>query len=502
MANFLMHLIMNEAGKLTIMDGRNLRGRAVLAWVIMLICFFSIGLTIYGKALTAPLTFDDAAISLYFASPDFGWIDCFLPLENGFIRPYTILVFKVIWQAVGMSPLWYHLTEILLHCFVAVSAAFVFHIFTGTRILKAALVGLTVLLSSAAFPVVYMLSNSCDGFMALGILLSIIQWYLWLNTGHRRNLVYLIACLLIAIGGKESAVIVGGIVLLQTWVERPVRKYAWGISMSIFVLCFGYALFVSYLQSSNDQSYASSGWVSYNPVFISSKIPKYLAAVVFPGSFIMEPFWNLGFAGRVFEFVIRGVAAVLVLVSIGVVVLRCGDRMVQQAGVFYMGAVGVLLPTSILTLPTGPFSPTGRFLYGAIPLVVMAGACLVWRFWPKGLAARTALIAVWVVWLGMQAVIVRSSPGTIEYYETSREWGKFVDEIGRVSAGWPPMQAVTVYTGPEYGGRVIPERYGMALFRLFYPKLLANYYANRLIPETTLVYVFDGSVLRLVEGSE
>ena len=88
------------------------------------------------------------------------------------------------------------------------------------------------------------------------------------------------------------------------------------------------------------------------------------------------------------------------------------------------------------------------------------------------------------------------SPGTGEYVRASEEWWNFVRALGEESAGWEPMQAVTVYTGGPHGSLEIGEGYGMALFRVYYPTLLANYVGNRIAPETTMEYVFDGVRLR------
>src|SRR5690606_5802534 len=105
-------------------------------------------------------------------------------------------------------------------------------------------------------------------------------------------------------------------------------------------------------------------------------------------------------------------------------------------------------------------------------LVMMALGCVgVWLFSTRQGVWRLAA-AVWGVWLVMQVIIIRKSPGTQEYYETSREWRALVEEFGRVSPAWPPMTAISVYSGQEYGSFYLDDNYGTAIMRLYYPRLL------------------------------
>lgn len=456
-------------------------------------------LLVYSKALTDPLIFDDVAMLLYFRMPHFGWLDCLMPLGNGFIRPSTILTSRLLWHPFGANPLPYHLAALAIHAATATCAAVACCVLAGVSRLAGFVTGLTVALAAAAFPSAYMLSNSCDSYMAIGALLVVINWTLWLRTGRRRYAALAWAGLLFAIAGKESAVAISGFVVLQTWISGTRRRADWIRAGAFFAACVAYAALVTMIQNTNETSYTNAGWVSKDPVFIGRQMISSLAAVVLPGTYIFEPMWHFGRASAVITWTLRGAAGLLLAAAALTVILRKAQPLVVQAAVCYLAAAGMLFPTAMLIFPTGPFSPIGRFLYSAIPLVVLAGACLATQAWPRWRVMRAIGVLVWLIWMVFQVIIVRKSPGPDEYYQTAKENGRFIAEIARLSPAWPPMQAVTVYSGPEYGSRVIPESYGRAKFRVYFPDLLANYYENRTIPETTRAYTFDGDELTPVQ---
>ncbi len=463
-----------------------------LYWLLLFPVFLALTLLIHIKSLRSNLIFDDVAVPLYFTNPNFGWVDCVLPLGNGFIRAIMMLHFKLLYETVNVAPFWYHLSAAGLHAAVAATAGVAFCILVGVSRPVGALVGLSVTFASAAFPVVFMLSNAGDSLIALAALLLISWWAMWLHTGQIKYLWLLALSVLVAFGGKESGVTIGGIIVLQTWIMRPVRPKAWLITSIVFSVCVVYGLVITKIQDSNEASYANAGWVSHDPIEISRRIVGYLTAVFFPGSFIMDPLFPSTKLSTAFVFALRSLSGFCLLASVWVVVRRRARPVILRAAMFYCAAAGMLLPTSMLNMSAGPFSPTGRFLYSAIPLSMLALGCLVVAWWPARRAMQYLMFSVWFVWLVMQVWVVRKSPGTLAYYETAREWKNFIGEMERLSPEWPPMQAVTVYTGPPHGSRTLDEGYGLAIFRVYFPTLLANYYSNRTIPETTRAYVFDG----------
>jgi len=224
-----------------------------------------------------------------------------------------------------------------------------------------------------------------------------------------------------------------------------------------------------------------------------------LGAVFVPVTYDTSPLLPVINAHRCLRLLVKLAAALAVAIAMVQVIRSRTWTINRQAAALYLAGAAFLVPTAILTLNGEPFTPAMRFVYAAIPFSILAVAGVAATAWKSTRILRLGLAALFIAWVIWQVYLIRNHPGTRNYRATSREWKHFVSEIGRLSQQWPPMQAVTVYSGPPHGSRLIPEGYGLALFRVHYPNLLAAYFENRVIPETTRAYIFDGKHLRPTE---
>src|SRR5690606_33282409 len=98
------------------------------------------------------LIYDDVAMLLYFdPSRHFHWYDSFLPLDNGFYRPWFRLVYYFAWKTAGLNPAIYRIMAAAIHAAVALFAGITFNQLFHTRRLTGAFVSLSIALASSAF---------------------------------------------------------------------------------------------------------------------------------------------------------------------------------------------------------------------------------------------------------------------------------------------------------------------------------------------------------------
>lgn len=489
------------------LSGMRAGRRGWLFWPGLFALILSLLVLVYSKALHAGLIYDDVASLLYFhPAREFRWYHSFLPLDNGFIRPVYTLCDLAIYKLAGTRPFFYHLHALMVHGAVAVAGGWAFCVLMRARRRAGALVSLSIALAASAFPVMFMQSNTADSMMALGMLIAVGSYSHWLRGDRAAWLAAAVGGVVLAVGSKETGIAVVGVLGVLTWVSAERRRGRWIFVGALLGVCLAYAGLVVVLQRHHTLSYANQGYASAGVVSGAMRGLKYLASTLFPGCFVMKPMWPLGAMGAGVSGLLQVAAGAFILASAVYVMAHRGgsagrrESRLSHGAALYLGAAAMLAPTVMVDLEAGPHSPIGRYLYASMTLVMMALGCValaVGHGLPRALKAGATLL--WAVWLATQVAIVRGSPGTAEYYRTAREWTYLVRELKRITPDWPPMQAVTFFTGPEYGSMVLPEPYGLALMRVYLPNLLANYQGNRVPPETTRAYRFDGKHLRPVD---
>lgn len=464
--------------------------QAFALWTVV----FGLVLLVYSKALDRALIYDDVAMLLYFdPSRDFHWYDSFRPLDNGFYRPWYVLTYYGAWKIAGLNPLGYRLLAAGIHAAVAVMAGLTFCRLFGVGRLAGIAISLTVALASSAFVTVYYYSNTGDSMLALGMLTTIYCCDRWLSERRARWLAGLFTGLVFAMGCKETGVAVSGIVFLQVWSSTHRDRPAWLTAGAALLLGLTCAVAFYLLQKYNPNSYQSRGYAEDGMINTIRRVINYLAATIFPGSYVMRPFWSLDpETTKWIHRSLRGGTLITLAGAFAIVLIRRSRGDILKIAVLVLGAAGMLLPTSLVAMEAGPHSPIGRYLYSSMVLVILAaGGFALWLYQRNKLIWRAAA-AIWVCWLIMQVLIIRKSPGTQDYYETSRQWRAIREEIGRLSPGWPPMHGISLYSGPEYGSFYIDSPYATSIMRLYYPKLLLAFVSNEIVPQTARAYTFDG----------
>lgn len=488
-----------------LMFGSGVRGWKLAAWWVGVWAgIFGLCALVYSKGFRLGLIYDDVAMLLYFYRPTgFGWYDSFLPMDNGFMRPVYMLSFWAVWELVGPWEMAWRVFAVFVHSTVAVAAGVAFGSMAGVGRWAAVCVALTVALASSAFATVFYSANVADSLMALGMVAAVCCFDRWLVLRDSRWLWGSGAGLLFALMSKEAAVTLCGVFALQAWTAE-VRRRVDGVFVGVATLiCVAFAGLIWWMQQSVAMSYLNQGYSSLNPAVLVRRLVGYFTSTLFPGVYVLKPWWGDGAWVRGVSAVLQGGGAVVLMWAAAVMVMRRGPRLLRLAAVLTVGAVLVFLPTLVVNFEAGPHSPVGRYIYSSLVLVVLAGGCVaVWLYGEKPLVWRFG-VAMWAGWLLTQPVVVRKSPGTQEYYECARQWQALAGEIRRLSPDWPSMRAISVFTGEPHGSFRLDETYANALVRVYFPGLLVYYASNRVIPETSFSYVFDGRRLsEVAQGAD
>lgn len=474
-----------------------MRGDVIISLLGQWAGLFAVLTAVYYKTLNCTLIYDDVAMVQYFPPyRPFPWYQCFLPMDGGFCRPIYMAYYAVVWKLFGLDPLPNRLMNLALHTTVAMAAGRYFRQITGTGLWAGLGISLSVALASVGFVSAFYVSNSGDMLLCLGILASLFAWGQWLKSEKWLWVMATLGAVLFSVGSKEAGVAVGGMIILQTWIRGRRDRRAWLISAFMLALCLVAAGLFYQIQAHNPYGYIGKGYAERSLWDAGRRVFRYLAATILPGTFVLKPLWGVRLLPM-----INGVIGVLTAAAVlgaAVMVVRRREALPALSGVFLLAATGILVPVSIVQLEAGPHSPIGRYAYTPMVLVILALGTF--GLWLHG-RYRRAWVAgaiVWGVWLPLQVVIIQKSPGTKDYYRTSREWKALRKQIGKYSPEWPPMTALSVFSGPAYGSFFLDEAYGTAILRVYYPRLLMAYCSNRIIPETSRVYTFNGRKLTFV----
>ncbi len=465
---------------------------AVTGWVCVWAALFAVTLLVYSKRLKLGLMYDDVAMLLYFRRPDFtGW-DAFRPLDNGFLRPIFVFGLWAIWKIFEVRTWPYLIYAAALHAMVAVVAGMVFRSITRVSLLAALIMSLSVAVASSAFVTVFYSSNTGDSLLALWTVAVVGCYHQWLHWRKSWGLWMTFVFLFLALGSKEPAVVICGVLILQTWISGSRRRLDWVVCFVATLVCSAFAGLVFYLQRSAAISYTNEGYASMAPMELSQRLLGYLGSTLVPSSYVMP----ITSAERTVYGFLHGVVYVSafggIVFSLIQLLREKADALVRSGAVLFISAVVMLMPILTVSLEPGPHSPLGRYVYTPSVLVIMALGFWALRLYQHRRGLWWGAAVVWGIWLIAQPVVIRKSSCAAPYYKSAGEWKALVGEIGRISPEWPAMQRIAIYSGAGFGSHEINEPYVNALLRVYYPRLLIDFVANRTTPETTFVYVFDG----------
>jgi hypothetical protein len=460
-------------------------------WALFGLCYV-LALVLYAHVLRAFLIWDDVAILPWIAPAGWrGWLNCFTPTDVGFIRPATLLAFKVCYVVAGTAPLLYHLVAVGVHAAAAAMTGLIAARLLPARSWMGLLAAVMMTTHFGAFPCASMLCNSCDSFAGLGIMVAVYWWDRWLMAPAGEETLWPVSMgFVLALAGKELAVLTP--VVLGLWaVGRGVVSRRSGRAVLWYGLAAGLVgALVLWLQVTAKISYVNAGDVAGSGDGLLKRFFNLVANTYLPYLSVLQ--WPVGkvVTSTLLLRVCRRLALVLLVVCAAVVCRRGGRYRVAAACVL-CGAV-VLLPVVPIR---GALAP--RYLYCALPFSVLALLAAVAQVPARvRMVAVVLLVQLWATYV----YSVRSSPVPRRYLAATRAWSKFVKSVGEEKAKWKPGSTVSVFTNFAHGGRkYVPTTYGQVLLRVFYPKLLIEYQNNKLLPRTKYIYRFDGHKLVLVD---
>ncbi len=154
------------------------------------------------------------------------WDPC--GIESPYYRPFTILSFALDARLYGLSAAGFHFTNLLLH------SAIVCLLFSLSRRLglcapAAALGVLAFGLSPIAAPAASWISERTDSLAAMFFLASCLAWCGYRRSGKRVRYAWAMAFLILALGSKETAVLLPATLVLMDILlfPRPRRGWRW-----------------------------------------------------------------------------------------------------------------------------------------------------------------------------------------------------------------------------------------------------------------------------------
>ncbi|MGI8907945.1 MAG: hypothetical protein ACR2IE_15800 [Candidatus Sumerlaeaceae bacterium] len=469
------------------------RGRWLCHPAFLFVLSLLLTIVLYAPTLKAFLIWDDVAILPIVSTPGItGWLRCIQPVDNGFIRPATLLLFKICYSLAGTVPVYYHVSALLIHALVATVTGLLAMRLVPTRNWIGLLACLMLTTHFGAFGIASQLSNSCDSIAALGILLAVLYWDKWLAEAGRVSLWPVWVGFVIALAGKELGVVTPAVLFLFTVGRRALDRRSVRALLRLGVAAGAYLALNLWLQVTAKISYVNIGEIKISSGGVLPRFLNYVANSYLPFLTVLDwPLPHFHTTGSGLR-IVRRASAALLIISIVASLVRTRYRL----------PACMVLCAAVVLLPVAPLHsfPMPRFIYSALPFTILAMLTyLALARVPIRSAGIVLLLQLWLVFIWS----VRWSPNTLHFLRTSRAWKKFVSEVGRESAAWAPGSTITVYTNFDHRGRKhISTPYGLALFRVFYPNLLADYVSNKVLPRTTHQYRFDGHKLTPVTDDD
>ncbi|MCX7018638.1 MAG: hypothetical protein NTY46_06545 [Candidatus Sumerlaeota bacterium] len=420
---------------------------------------------LYWRTLNAFFIFDDLSI-IALVSPQFGkgWMDCLLPVSNGFWRPGILLPAHACLRVFGLCPLPFHLFAIAFHIIACILTGLV----AGRAFPLAGgrarwLASLLMAVNAAAFFSAASLSNSCDSFMACGILAGLLAWDAWLTSRSLLSGLFIYIGLLATLMGKETGVIYP--IILVLW--AVCKGAPWGAyarkAAALFLIALAYAAIMAILQMSNKGSYASQGLVRLfgrDPFrqaldYCLSAWWPFIHLIDLPGCAAALPHWAL--------WALRFMTAFGAVALMAMAARRPALRMYAFCAA---SVVLIVLPPSFLRIPQH-----GRFVYPAVAMACITVAGLAsgprsgLRFAGMVFALLVCLCSVWSLTMS------RAARG---YLEISSNVELLVDDLKRIAPNWrrDDGQGVTVliFDHPHPGEPPWRWVYCQLIFDIFIPQ--------------------------------
>lgn len=450
-------------------------------------------LALYWRTLGTFFLFDDLA-SLAIATPQGGksWTDCLQPELIGFWRPLGSLTTYAVATLFGLRPLAFDLATLAIHVGVCVLCASVARRCFGLGPRGALAAALLMASHIGAWRGVVLVCNTGDTYVAAGFLLGLLAWDRALcappGGGTRAREAFgrhapVFGAFAFCLMAKETGVVLPALLLLWLGVRRgrAGRGHAMVLA-AVFVGALAFAAWAAAQQAASRGSYISEGYLRLHPVTTVRSTTDYVVSAFFPYLHTVRwPWADVAWPGAV----LWGARLALLAAAAGAAA-RLWVRRAGSPGTA-LCAFALLAAFVAVALPgLRPGAPSARFVYPAVPfvvlLVVTAGSGLrgAWR------AGATALVAV--VWATFVAGFLLS-PTVTGFPALARENAAFVEALRREAPAWPDKAVVSVFGYPVPGPNT-KSRWGYLQHTLsvFGSGRGATAVLDDILPETTNAY--------------
>lgn len=461
----------------------------------------ALAVLVYGNTLLNGFTYDDDAYILRNqVVKSFSVLGMFRPTRhNNVFRPLTFGTFAMNWAIDGVRPFGYHLANLLLHAGVVLLLYLVLR-----KLLESVSGAATISFVTAVLFAVHPIHTDAvasiaarSELLAAGFLLT--AWLLHMDDRPFSALL----CLVLALMGKESAVVFLPLVIVGDYVRgklKPLLRYVWiGAISGLYVALlwkvqgeqFG-EVRIDFLD--NPLAGLPNGLRVLNALRIAW---KYLGLHVYPATLSYDYSYNAILLYSNWKHLAPAAFATIVVLGVWFWALWTGRREWFLAGALYGG--GFAVTANILTT-------TGTLMAERLAYLPSAGFCLLVALtWAQvlkrkpmiawavlmvlvaGLSARTvARNRVWKDNLTLCLSGLRSAPGSARVHQSL---GDVYMQLGQLDAAGTEFQSA-LGIDPTFGQAI--EDYGVLESRLGHSQNALQLFAKALAvtPKGTLDYDF------------
>jgi len=315
--------------------------------------------------------------------------------------PVNTLFLNIIYSLFGAKPLAFHAFSLLLHC---INSIIVFKVAqmilnkTGYREKQATVYSLIVASLFALHPMqvesVAWASASKIPLYSLFTLCGLSGWQKYLNNGKLVNYILTIACMILACGTKEQAVVFPFLLLLWDWLNN--RKLPdidlWLEKLPFFIIALGFGFITMQLQTGAAWVLPYSLWNRL--LFVSISFVEYIFKAIIPVNlsyfypFPMEPGKHVPPLLWMYPLVFA------IILWWGIESLRKGRKLAFFGLLFF--TINLLLSIHIIPL-SRQFIIADRYIYLSIIGLVLVGI----DFWQLYIEPRKAWRKAYMVTICM-----------------------------------------------------------------------------------------------------
>jgi tetratricopeptide (TPR) repeat protein len=336
-------------------------------------------LVVYANSLTGEFVWDDNVqivrnesirslenIPRMFTSSLWSFAGSNTAGTNTYYRPLQTTIFTVVYQLAGLSPLAYHIANVLLH---TMSTLVIYALFLELRVLGPASLVPAALFAVHPVHVEAVAWIAGAGELACGFFYFTALWTFcrYLNIGRGVWLGVSAICFLLALLSKEMAVTLPVAALLIVWMKRGDLQLSAGKCVRALlpyasVLAFYGVLRLSVIAASGTSTLPANGtaldWVTFGIWMFG----RYLRYAFVPYPLAAFHLTSLSLASRIAS------TALYALLIAAILLLLYLRRNAERTGLFWIGLFAVTLaPVFYLKGITGGFLFAERYLY--IPTV-------------------------------------------------------------------------------------------------------------------------------------